>query len=305
MEEENQSRRETNGKKAIGRSLAGIVMLLITVLFLAMCVTTGDEKMDFFFLFTIIYWVPLVFVGLLIFIWHLVFLCNIRENNTFHLVIVIWGFVNILLCVLAIILEQRQSRTIDADSLIDHYCKYEKEIWEAAEYTRSAIDSGAWMRLEYDGRKVEMFHTITADGVYEHNWSTDGKIDAVEIGQRIGLTPDEIEGIRQRLHDAGCISIELTNYGSADSIKKNGEMHPVDDYDYIIVGRKRWSMSMYFYNLFRHPMSDSTWNYLLLDDCVSLPVCDTLALEYGSPAFGSVCYPGKEEFIKRLKLKKR
>ncbi|MBO7489612.1 MAG: hypothetical protein J6T88_04975 [Bacteroidales bacterium] len=294
MKKDSQSRIEP-----IGRSLAGIVMLLVTALLVAICVTTGNESMWLFFLFTAVYWFPLPLIGLVI------FLCNLRMKNTFQRVIVIWGIINILLCVLAIILEQRQSRTIDADSLIDHYCKYEKEIWEAAEYTRSAIDSGAWMRLEYDGRKVEMFHTITADGVYEHNWSTDGKIDAVEIGQRIGLTPDEIEGIRQRLHDAGCISIELTNYGSADSIKKNGEMHPVNDYDYIIVGRKRWSMSMYFYNLFRHPMSDSTWNYLLLDDCVSLPVCDTLALEYGSPAFGGVCYPRKEEFIKRLNLKKR
>lgn len=294
MKKDSQSRIEP-----IGRSLAGIVMLLVTALLVAICVTTGNESMWLFFLFTAVYWFPLPLIGLVI------FLCNLRMKNTFQRVIVIWGIINILLCGLAVLLEYRQTKAIDAESLIDHYAKYEKEIWEAAEYTRSAMDSGAWMRLEFDGYKVEMFHTKPADGEGEHHWRTEGRIDADSIGLRIGLTPEEIEGIRRRLHNAGCISIELTNYGSADSVNRYGVMHSIDEYDYIIVGRKRYSMGMYYYDLLRRPMSDSTWNNLLIDDCIHLPVCDTMVLEYGSPAFGSVCYPCKEEFIKRLKLKKR
>ena len=52
-------------------------------------------------------------------------------------------------------------------------------------------------------------------------------------------------------------------------------------------------------------MSDSTWNHLLLDDCTRIPVCDTMVLEYGSPAFGSECYPQRDEIVRRLNLKER
>lgn len=48
---------------------------------------------------------------------------------------------------------------------------------------------------------------------------------------------------------------------------------------------------------------------MLCDDVkkynIRIPICDTMALEYGSPAFGDICYPRKNEILKRLNLKKR
>ena len=77
------------------------------------------------------------------------------------------------------------------------------------------------------------------------------------------------------------------------------------DVDIVEIGRKRYMMSAYYYNLSRYRMSDSTWNDLLLRDCTRIPICDTMALEYGSPAFGSECYPIKGKIVGRLNLKEK
>lgn len=283
------------------------VMLLVTVLIVAMLVT-GDEG-DLFFVFTAIFWFPILLIGLGVFIFHIVRQCKPYKKNSFSRAVVIWGIANILLFAAVLIHDSHKSSTVDAKHLVAHYVKHEREIWEAAEYARSSMDSGAWMRLEFDGNKVEIFHTKPAGDIVSNNWREHHgpSLDADSIGSRIGLTHDEIEGIRQRLEAAGCISIELTNYGSVDSVTSDysKETHPVSDVDYIIIGRCRYMMSMYFYDLYRHPMSDTLWNRLLLDDVECIPVCDTMALEYGSPAFGDISYPQRDKIIKQLNIKKR
>ena len=297
------NKRENNGL-TIGRAAAGLVMGLSTALFVAMLVT-GDE-MDFIFAFTAIFWAPILLIGLGVFIFNIVRLCIPNKRNIFNRLIVIWGLINILLAVGVWFHDKHISDQVDAEHLIAHYEQYEAEIWDLAEYTRSAMDSGTWMRLEFDGDKVEMFHTQTADGDIQNRWSgyREPPLDPDTIGLYIGLTHDEIEGIRQRLEKAGCISIELTNYGNASTILHNGKEVPVDEFDWVNIGRKRHSMSMFFYVLFRHPMSDSTWNKML-ENVTLIPINDTMALEYGSPAFGSFGYPQREAIIERLNIKER
>ncbi len=289
-----------------GLQLGIPVMLLVTVLFIVM-LFSGEEG-DFFFAFTAIFWLPLLLIGLGVFIFHIVRQCKPDKRNSFSRTMVLWGIVNILLMAAVFIRDSHSGKQVDAQHLIAHYEKYEHEIWDAAEYARSAMDSGAWMRLEFDGKTVEMFHTRPAGETVSNNWrGSDGpSLDADSLGRRIGLTHDEIEGIRQRLEAAGCISIELKNYGSATSVTGyRNKTYPIDEVDYITVGRCRYMMSMYFYDLYRHPMSDSTWNKMLLDEVTSIPFCDTVALEYGSPAFGSISYPQRERIIKQLNIKKR
>ncbi len=295
-----------------GRSLAILVKTLVTMVLIAMCVTTGKEGFDFFVALTIVLWLPLLIVGLII------TLCNIRMRDTYQRAIVLWGVGNVLLVGLSWWLDNRLSNQVEADNLVAHYCEHERELWDLVDYTRAAMDSGAYLDIEFDGRKVERFLTHTADGEYKGGWSSQGPINAVEIGASIGLMEDEIEGIRQRLKAADCISISLTNYGldngvsipmttygMADSVAACGNRRTVRDINIVEIGRMRYMMSAYYYNLYRHPMSDSTWNHLLLDDCTRIPVCDTMVLEYGSPAFGSECYPQRDEIVRRLNLKER
>lgn len=278
-------------------------MLLISALFIAMLI--AGEEFDLLFAFTAIFWLPLLPIGLGVLIFNIIRFCNPQKRTTHSRIVVIWGAANILLAIGVWLQDKHSSSQVDADNLIAHYEQHEAEIWDAAEYARSAMDSGAWMRLEFDGKNVEMFHTCPAGDTVSNNWREyhGPSLDAASIGRRIGLTPDEIEGIRQRLNAAGCVSIELKNYGTADSVTSHGKTRPVSDVDFITIGRCRHSMSMYFYNLYPHPMSDTTWNYLLLSDETRIPVCDTMALEYGSPAFGSFSYPLKDKIIRRLGLK--
>ncbi len=295
------------------RSAAIGVKVLVTMLLAAMCVTTGNVEMEFFFAITILLWIPLLLLAFVITI------CNVRMRDTYQRVVFLWGVGNLLLFGLTWWLESRQADEVEVDGLVAHYCEHERELWTLADYTRSAMDSGAYLDLEFDGDKVEHFHTRVAGGEFVHRWKTDGPIDAVEVGATIGLTADEIEGIRQRLKAAGCISISLTNYGPdmdigfpmtiygmADSVTVYGKRRrAVRDVDIVKIGRKRYMLSAYYYNLYRYPMNDSTWNHLLLDDYTRIPICDTMALEYGSPAFGSECYPLKEEIVGRLNLKEK
>lgn len=291
------------------RSLAIMVKTLVTMVLIAMCVTTGKEGFDFFFALTIVLWLPLLLVGLVI------TLCNIRMRDTYQRAIVLWGVGNVLLFGLTFWLDARLANQVKAENLIDHYSEHERELWDLVDYTRTAMDSGTYLDIEFDGRDVDRFHTETAKGEHKGGWSTQGPINAVKIGASIGLTEEEIEGIRQRLKAAGCISISLTNYGPdmdigfpmtiygmADSMTAR---RAVRDVDIVEIGRKRYMLSAYYYNLYRYPMSDSTWNDLLLRDCTRIPICDTMALEYGSPAFGSECYPLKEEIVGRLNLKEK
>ena len=280
-------------------------MLLISALFIAMLI--AGEEFDLLFAFTAIFWLPLLLIGLGVLIFNTIRFFNPQKRTNRSRIVVIWGAANILLAIGVWLQDKHSSSQVDAVNLIAHYEQHETEIWDAAEYARSAMDSGAWMRLEFDGKDVAMFHTCPAGDTVSYKWREyrGPSLDAASIGRRIGLMPDEIEGIRQRLDAAGCVSIELKNYGTADSVTSHGKIRPVSDVDFIIIGRCRHSMSMYFYNLYPHPMSDTTWNYLLLSDETRIPVCDTMALEYGSPAFGDISYPLKKEIIKQLKLTAR
>lgn len=299
---ETTSNEQNNTPKRDNLPFGALPMLLISALFIAMLI--AGEEFDLLFAFTAIFWLPLLLIGLGVLIFNIIRFCNPQKRTTHSRIVVIWGAANILLAIGVWLQDKHSSSQVDADNLIAHYEQHEAEIWDAAEYARSAMDSGAWMRLEFDGKEVAMFHTCPAGDSESYNWREyrGPSLDAASIGRRIGLTPDEIEGIRQRLDAAGCVSIELKNYGTADSVTSHGKTRPVSDVDFITIGRCRHSMSMYFYNLHPHPMSDTTWNYLLLSDETRIPVCDTMALEYGSPAFGSISYPLKDKIIRQLRI---
>lgn len=283
------------------RSAAIGVKVLATMLLAAMCVTTGNVEMEFFFAITILLWIPLLLLAFVITI------CNVRMRDTYQRVVFLWGVGNLLLFSLTWWLESRQADEVEVDGLVAHYCEHERELWTLADYTRSAMDSGAYLDLQFDGDKVEHFHTRVAGGEFVYRWETAGPIDAVEVGATIGLTADEIEGIRQRLKDLDCFCIALSDYNGLadDSVTVYGRRRAVRDVDIVTIGRKRYGMSAYYYNLYRQPMSDSTWNELLVDDCTRIPVNDTLALEYGSPAFGDICYPCKADIVRRMNLNEK
>lgn len=287
-----------------GRGLAIIVMALVTALFITMLVT-GD-KFDFLFVITAAFWGPIVLVSLATLIFNIVRLCKPQIRDSFNRVIVLWGLTNILLFACDWIHGNHLSKQVDAKHLVRHYETHKTEIWDLAEYTRSVMDSGAWMSLEFDGKTIERFHTKPVEDTVSNNWREfRGSSLPPSIGSRIGVAPDEIECICKKMKAAGCISIELKNYGTATSDNYQGEMRSVDEFDQIIIGRKRHSMSAYYYVLFRQPMSNNTWNYLLEDDVTRIPICDSMALEYGSPAFGDMSYPRKKEIVKLLNLKER
>ena len=302
MESQSDTRKGINSD-GCGRPVAGFVMLLSTVLLFMMLVT--GEKWSILFAFTALFWLVLLLVGLAIVITNTVLLFY-HPKERYHRIIVIWGAVNILLFAGVGVRYAHKSKLVDAEHMIAYYEEHEAEIWDLAEYTRSAIDSGTWLRLEFDGDKVEMFHTRTAHGT-DFNWSENDKqsLDAESIGKYIGLTHSEIEGIRQRMKAAGCISIELTNHGSSNAIISHGETYNADEFDRVTIGYKRHFMSMYLYVLNRYPMSDSTWNHMLHSDVARIPICDTMSLEYGSPAFGDDRYPNRDKVIKRLNIKER
>ena len=285
--------------RIVWRVLAGLVMLLTTA-FAAVLLLSPSDKSAIIVVFTAIIWLPLLLASLAIWIGHLVRLCRPTVRNRLNLIVVVWGVVNALLLGGVWLQSHLYDRQVKAENLIAHYEAHEAELWELADYTRAAIDSGTTLQLEFEGGKVTMFHT--QDGSH---WASSGPLNADSIGATIGLTHDELEGIRRRLQRAGCIRIELGNYGSADSVTVYGRTRPVRDRDIITIARKRHMMSMYSYQLYRYPMSDSTWNHLLRNGEACIPVSDTLVLLYGSPAYGSVGYPDREGVIERLGLKER
>lgn len=67
--------------------------------------------------------------------------------------------------------------------------------------------------------------------------------------------------------------------------------------------RPNW-LDLCWYEILPQPMTDEQWNSYL-DAESYLPYNDTVAFGYGGPAFGTDKMPGKEDFIKKNRIKRR
>ena len=157
--------------------------------------------------------------------------------------------------------------------LIENYELRKSEITEVKSFIDSKVPAGRYINIEFDNGDLGIFH-IQKDGKHQSNWDLD--IDSEKTDSLlnvIGWTKNDLEKLESKLVSANCISASSGN--------------PTK------IGWQRSAMAKYYYNVFDDNLNDS-----LIDvynkGCVHIFYKDNIVLEYGSGAFGSICFPSYE-----------
>lgn len=216
-----------------------------------------------------------------------------RRRTRFQCVVAVWGVLNLLLAVIVVHENQRTARAAQPDEMVAYYHRHADELRSLATYVYNAVDPGTWMYLEFERGEVHIFSVPGTGGAYGDD------INVAANCRKVGLSPDEFNEIRRRLEVLHCISVEVQR--PAENVVDPLSVRPSrTDPQSVTIGRVRWMMSKYDYSIYLQPMDDSTWNDLVSPSrCDILPVNDSLALVYGSPAFGSICFPNRDRWMER------
>lgn len=164
----------------------------------------------------------------------------------------------------------------DPDKMLAHYEKNKAGMEELIAFTKSALNDGQQMRLEFEYGKISMFHTST-----KSHWEVDKKLK-YEIMSELGLDNEEFNSIKRQLKSIHCISVD-TNFPA-----------------YCDIGFKRVGFGMYSYRLYLNPMGDEVIKDALSDGHF-IPYNETTLLMYGGGAVGPDTFgrETKEDFLRR------
>lgn len=100
------------------------------------------------------------------------------------------------------------------------------------------------------------------------------------------LNENEMKRLKEEIEDfCSCIGLDVDNYSNSG---------------YVTLRFRRVGMGMYSYRLYDKPLTSEQQDSLN-SDCTLIVYNDSTVFEYGSGAFGSMDFPGKQEFIERNK----
>ena len=150
-------------------------------------------------------------------------------------------------------------RRCNPDIMQSYYESHKAELDSLCNYARSIANVG------YD------YHVEFEDGV---------NIRSLQKG--IGIDDKELKGLKNRLDALGCFSV----YVPSD---KNGAIE---------IGFRRVSMSAYYFVIFPDSMGDENYRKYM-NDVGHIPYNHRVVFEYGSPAFGDMTFPGRDEYLKK------
>lgn len=150
-------------------------------------------------------------------------------------------------------------RRCNPDIMQSHYESHKAELDSLCNYARSIANDG------YD------YHVEFEDGV---------NIRSLQKG--IGIDDKELKGLKNRLDALGCFSVYVPS-------ENNG---PIE------IGFRRVSMSAYYFLIFPDSMGDENYRKYM-NDVGYIPYNHRVVFEYGSPAFGDMTFPGRDEYLKK------
>lgn len=166
-----------------------------------------------------------------------------------------------VLVVGVILMSARPAFHCDPFMMEKQYEKNWKEMRAIVKDTRSMLPDSSSLRLEFkEGFKSEGMQS---------------KSDLLDATQ--------MQEIEKRLDRVGCIGIWVRNY---------------NDPGYAELNFRRIGMGMYSFRLYDHKLTAEECDSLN-KDCQYIVCNDSTVLEYGGGAFGSQCFPNKENYIRK------
>jgi len=173
---------------------------------------------------------------------------------------------------------------VNVEKLEKNYLKHSGEMEQAIDYTLSWLEEGRGLDIEFNDRgQVEIFH-VCKDGVWNGVWDPSrSQVDS--LAEVIGLSREHLDGIRNRLKKAACHSIDV--------VKQDGA------YDVATLMFRRDMGSAYSYDIHYVAMAEAEMEAVNADDCTRIAFDSHVCFVYGSPAWGSICFPGKKEYLSK------
>lgn len=172
---------------------------------------------------------------------------------------------------------------VDVEKLEKNYCMHSSEMEQAIGYALSCLEDGRGLDIEFeDNGRVSLFH-IYKDRIWDGAWDPSREI-VDSLAAEIGLNREILNGIRERLHKAGCRSIQM--------IRQEGT------YDVATLMFRRDMGSAYYYDIHNVAMTETEMEAIDADDCTRIVYNSRVCFVYGSPAFGDIAFPGKQEYLK-------
>lgn len=172
----------------------------------------------------------------------------------------------------------------DVGKLEKNYHRHFSEMEQAIDYTLSRLGDGMGLDIEFEGSgRVGIFY-ICKDDKWNVAWNPSSKqVDS--LAAEIGLCRENLDEIRRRLKKAGCHSIKL--------FKQDGS------YDVATLMFRRDMGSAYYYDIHNIAMTEAEMEKVNADDCTRIAFNPYVCFVYGSPAWGDICFPGKNDYLER------
>ena len=252
-----------------------IAIQYICVLFLSFCFI-GLIVSDFLFIWVIVLliwlFIPAVVVACISFI------SSLRCNSRHKKILLILNVINILLFLFPFI---NPSGKCNADIMEKHYTEYGGRMKQIYCSLYDKMTPGCYVHIEFEHGDVSMFHFSNGSGEGESNWDpSEEKIDSLLT--QSGLDRKSLAWLEKELDKIGCISISMQAIPGKS----------------FCIGFRRIGMGMYSFRFLDHPLSTEEQDSINADPLL-IVYNDSTVFEYGSGAFGSMNFPGKEEYLKK------
>ena len=244
-----------------------IPLLATTIIILLYFYDKFMADLIFIFFFFIV--LPVIGASIVLFIKSFSF------ANTSWKVYFVWGVIDILLVVVYNVFEA-PNNVCDPDIMAEHYEKNALKMKELIQYTNQALDDSAAIQLEFEHGDISIFHVFSKNISWSEHWDKDAEGKKDSLMALVGLTPDELEEIQDRLDELGCIGIRVGKHRASCTI------------DF-----RRVAMGLYSYILFDEPMDEKEKEYYMGDPAY-IPYSETVVFEYGGGAIGPQTFPSAQ-----------
>lgn len=241
------------------------------------CILITWWKADFLILFIGLLF-PWLFVPVVL-VWLYVLFRSRKVLTWNHLFVIGINVFNLMFCVMYLSIE-RPHHICNPEIMESYYEDHKADLDSLSRYASRILDDGCSFHLEFKDGNVAIFHAWK-NGEGSNNWDV-GSSKAKELCEFVGIDKQEFRELKKRLDDLGCISVNASSTAS----------------DPVRIGFRRVMMSEYFFVVY----ADSMGNEMFKKYCdgeMYIPYNERVVFEYGSPAFGSMSFPGKQEYTHR------
>ena len=136
------------------------------------------------------------------------FILSLKRETVGQKIIVYYGMFNFLLLAAYLVFGAPQQRC-SPDIMERHYEKHANELDELCRYTADALDDSCGVTLEWSHGRLSTLH-IEKDGERDCFCNEEALDKQDSLMQEVGLSHEELAGIRKRLKHAGCIGIDVS-----------------------------------------------------------------------------------------------